>query len=61
MKARITLDLAVAPIEQAQKFLQLICEGLVQTGSAKDFSFEIDTDQGVVTEKCVLSGDRVIA
>lgn len=61
MKARITLTLKQTSPEESQRLLKTICEGLVASGSLEEYSFEIETDTGVVTEKCILSEGRVVA
>lgn len=61
MKARILVTLDTASAEEAQKLLMTLGEGLVAGGSIRHYQFEIETDQGIVTEKCILSEDRVIA
>ena len=61
MKARVQVTLKTTSIEEAQRLLTTLCEGLAASGSIEDYRFEIETDEGVVTEKCVLSGGKVIA
>jgi len=61
MKANVSITLKTDSAEEAQRFLRTICESLVVSGSAEDYSFEIETDRGVVTEKCILSEGSVIA
>lgn len=61
MNAKINLTLKTSSPEEAQRLLKTICEGLLLSGSIEDFRLEIDTDEGVVTEKCILSEGRVIA
>ena len=61
MKARILVTLDTASAEEAQRLLATLGEGLVASGSIRDYQFEIETDQGIVTEKCILSEDKVIA
>jgi hypothetical protein len=61
MKARLSVTLNTVSVEEAQRLLSTFGEGLVASGSLSDYQFEIETDQGIVTEKCILSGDRVIA
>jgi phosphoribosylformylglycinamidine (FGAM) synthase PurS component len=60
MKARICVTLRTESAEEARKTLRTICEGLVASGSIADYSFEIETDRGVVTEKCILPEGGVI-
>ncbi len=61
MKANLSMTLKTDSPEEAQKLLMIICEGLVASGSIGTYSFEIETDRGVVTEKCILSEGGVIA
>lgn len=61
MKAKITVTLKTISVEEAQRLLTTLCEGLIASGSIEGYSFEIDTDNGAVTEKCILSEGRVIA
>ena len=61
MKASVRVTLKKGSVEDAQRLLKLMCEGLVASGSIEDYSFEIETDKGVVTEKCILSEGGVIA
>ncbi len=61
MNARIQVTLKTSSTEEAQKLLRALCEGLVVSGSIEEYHFEIETEEGVVTEKCILSGGGVIA
>ncbi len=61
MKAKINVTLKTESTEEAQRLLRILCEGLKASGSVEDYSFEIETDGGMVTEKCILSEGRVIA
>lgn len=61
MDARIKLTLKAESIEEAQKILNDILEKMNKKGAITDYSFEIVTDSGVVTEKCIFSGGKVIA
>jgi len=61
MKASIRVTLKTGSAEDAQQLLSMVCEGLMASGSIEDYRFEIETDKGVVTERCVLSGGGVIA
>ncbi len=61
MKAGVNITLKTGSVEDAQRLLMMICEGLKASGSIEDYSFERETDKGVVTEKCILSEGRVIA
>ncbi len=61
MKASIRVTLKTGSAEDAQQLLRMVCEGLMASGSIEDYRFEIETDKGVVTERCVLSEGGVIA
>lgn len=61
MKATVRITLKTESVEEAQRLLKTICEGLVASGSVEDYGFELETAEGVVTERCVLSEGRVIA
>ncbi len=61
MKANISVDLKKVSPEEAQKILAEALEKLLSDGVIDNYSFEIETDAGAVTEKCVLSEGRVIA
>lgn len=61
MKADITLDLKASSPEEAQRILKNLCNKLVIEGAVRDYRFEIETDAGVVTEKCILSQGAVVA
>lgn len=61
MKAKISITLKSPSAEEAQELLNTLCEGLVADGSIESCTFEIETEMGIVTEKCILSGERVIA
>jgi hypothetical protein len=47
--------------EEAQKILAEVLEKLLTDGVIDDYSFEMETDAGTVTEKCILSEGRVVA
>lgn len=61
MKATVRVTLKTKSAEDAQRLLATLCQGLVASGSIKDFTFELETKEGVVTEKCILSRGKVIA
>ncbi|HEX7538719.1 MAG TPA: hypothetical protein VF358_00320 [Syntrophales bacterium] len=61
MKAVINLDLNAGTIEEAQRAVEDACRKLHAAGLIKDFRFEIETPDGPVTERCVLSEGKVIA
>ncbi len=62
MKAVIHVDLNVEQAEDAKSILEDTCRRLQGSGLiASDYRFEIETTDGPVTEKCVLSDGKVIA
>jgi hypothetical protein len=61
MKAVLHLDLKTASPEEGQRILFDLCENLKQKEFVEDYSFKIETAGGSVTEKCVLSDEKVIA
>lgn len=61
MKARLSVTLKTASAEEAQRTLKAIGEGLLMSGSAGDYHFEIETEEGVVTERCILAEGKVVA
>ena len=61
MKARVSLDLKSGSVEESQRLLKDILERLITDGVIEGYGFEIETGEGVVTERCVISGGKVIA
>ena len=61
MKAVIHVDMSVAKAEEAKNIVEEACKKLQAAGLIKDYRFEIETPDGPVTEKCILSGGKVIA
>ena len=61
MKAVLHFDLKISSPEEGQRILFDLCENLKQNEIIKDYHFEIETTNGPVTEKCVLSNEKVIA
>jgi hypothetical protein len=61
MKAVITIDLTTASPEAAQRALFDFCDGMKGKGLIGSYSFEIETPEGKVTDRCVLSGGNVVA
>ena len=61
MRAILNLDLKAGTPEEAQRVVEDVCTKLQAAGLIKDFRFEIETPDGPVTEKCVLSAGQVIA
>jgi len=61
MNAKINVAMKVESIEEAQKILNDILVKMKKKGAITDYSFEIMTDKGTVTERCILSGGNIIA
>jgi phosphoribosylformylglycinamidine (FGAM) synthase PurS component len=61
MKAVINLDLKAGTTEEAQRIVEDTCRRLQGAGLINDYHFEIETPEGPVTEKCVLSAGKVVA
>jgi len=61
MKVHISVNLKAVSAEEAQKILGEALEKLLTGGVIDNYSFEIETDAGTVTEKCILSEGRVVA
>ena len=61
MKAKMQIDLMASTSSEAQRILSEIGEKLKSEGFIAAYHFEIDAPDGVVTEKCVLESENVIA
>ena len=61
MKAIIKVNLKAPSVGKGQHLLFDVCNEMKQKGVIDDYSFEIETDGGYVTDRCVLSEERVIA
>ena len=62
MRATLNLDLKARTTEEAQRVVEDACRKLEEAGLiSSDYRFEIETPDGPVTEKCVLSEGKVIA
>ncbi len=61
MKATLQIDLRVSTPSEAQRLLLDACEKMKMEGLIKEYHFEIDTPDGLVTEKCILASEKVIA
>jgi phosphoribosylformylglycinamidine (FGAM) synthase PurS component len=61
MQATITLNLKLSSAEASQRTLNEVCEKLKADGVIDNYSFEIQSKNGLVTEKCMLSEGKVIA
>jgi len=61
MRAILNLDLKAKTPEEAQRVVEDACRKLQAAGQINGYRFEIETPDGPVTEKCVLSAGQVIA
>lgn len=61
MKAVLHLNLTTTSAEEAQRILFELCEKMSQEGFIDEYHFEITSSFGLVTEKCVLADQKVIA
>jgi len=61
MKAKIVVTLKTGSIEEIQKRLDNLFQRILRDGEIEDYHFEIETENGIVTEKCILSEGKVIA
>ena len=61
MRAILNLDLKAGTPEEAQRVVEDACRKLQAAGLIGDYRFEIETPEGPVTERCVLSEGKVIA
>ena len=61
MKAKIFVTMKTGSIEEMQKRLDNLFQRILRDGEIEDYHFEIETENGIVTEKCILSEGKVIA
>jgi len=61
MKAVLQLSLKTPSPEESQRILLDLCEKMKRDGLVDEYHFEITTPDGPVTEKCLLSDQKVIA
>jgi len=61
MKAILNIDLKASIPSEAQRLLLDACEKMKSEGLITQYRFEIDTPDGLVTEKCILASEKVIA
>jgi hypothetical protein len=61
MKAVLQINLEASSPEDGQRILLDFCEQLKRDGLVDDYHFEITAPDGPVTEKCLLSDQKVIA
>jgi hypothetical protein len=61
MKATLQMNLRTSSPEGGQRVLLDLCEKMVRDGIIDEYRFEITAPDGPVTEKCLLSDQKVIA
>ncbi len=61
MNARISMTLTADSAEDAQKMLNDLLERLKAEGTVRDYSFEIETASGMITDKCIFAEGTVVA
>ncbi|RPI33446.1 MAG: hypothetical protein EHM54_10760 [Nitrospiraceae bacterium] len=61
MKAKIFVTLKTGSIEEMQKRLDNLFLRILRDGEIEDYHFEIETENGIITEECILSEGKVIA
>ena len=61
MRAIIQVTLKTVSAEAGQRFLHDLFEKLKKVKTIDDYHFAIETAEEPVTEKCVLSDEKVIA
>jgi len=59
MRARIHVDVLTEDPTEAQRILLAVSKKLKSDGFIMDYHFEIDTPDGVITEKSVLGNEFV--
>jgi len=61
MKAVLQVNLKASSPEEGQRILIDLCEKMKRDGRVDEYHFEITTPDGPVTERCLLSDQKVIA
>ena len=61
MKALLQIKLKTLSVEEAQRILLDLCEKMKRENLIAEYNFEISTPDGPVTEKCLISDQKVIA
>jgi hypothetical protein len=61
MKAVLQVNLKTSSSEEGQRILLDLCEKMKREDLIAEYHFEISTPDGPVTEKCLLSDQKVIA
>jgi hypothetical protein len=61
VKAVVNFDLEASSGQLAQRILFDLCDKLKHEGVISGYSFEIDSPDGIITDRCVLAEGKVIA
>jgi hypothetical protein len=61
MKAVLQVNLKDSSPKEGQQILLDLCEKMKRDGRVDEYHFEITTPDGPVTEKCLLSDQKVVA
>ncbi len=61
MKAKIELELKNVPLEKVQRTLLEFLQTLKELDIVEDGKIEIYTPDGIVTDKCILQNNKVVA
>ncbi len=59
MRARVHVDVRATDPAEAQRILLAVSKKLKSDGFITDYHFEIETPEGVVTEKSVLGNELI--
>lgn len=61
MKAIVTLELKAETAESAQKIMEELFKELLRKQTIASYRYEIETTEGPVTDRCILTDGKVIA
>ncbi len=61
MKAKLQIDLKTSSPSEGQRILLELCEKWKAEGILSEYHFEIDAPDEPVSEKCVLSEEKIMA
>jgi phosphoribosylformylglycinamidine (FGAM) synthase PurS component len=61
VKAVVKIDLEASSGQVAQRVLFDLCDKMKQEGVIRNYSFEIESPDGMITDRCVLAEGKVIA
>jgi phosphoribosylformylglycinamidine (FGAM) synthase PurS component len=61
VKAVVKIDLEASSGQVAQRVLFDLCDKMKQEGVIRNYSFEIESADGMITDRCVLAEGKVIA